>query len=136
MTMPDYTIVFDGGSIGNPGHGYGSFAVTAQGQKRPQIHRLSFDGRVTNNEAEYDTLVAALESLLSTARSLDLDPAQVVAEVRGDSQLVIFQVTGRWQAREPRMQQRRERVLALAKQLKHVAFVHQPRAKSVKILGH
>jgi ribonuclease HI len=136
MIQPDYTIVFDGGSIGNPGRGYGSFALTARADNKPDIHRLNFDGRVTNNEAEYDTLVAALQRLLSDLRSRSQDPAAIAVDVRGDSQLVIFQVTGRWKAREPRMSERRERVLALARQFKQVSFAHHPRAQSVKLLGH
>ena len=144
MIKSDYTIVFDGGSLGNPGRGYGSFAVASNGeaansaaQASPwQIKRLNFDGRVTNNEAEYDTLISALETLPETLRAAGKEPGQITVDVRGDSQLVIFQVTRRWKAHEPRMAERRDRVLVLVKQFKHVSFAHQPRAQSVKILGH
>lgn len=136
MTGADYVIVFDGGSKGNPGRGYGSYAVTAAGSRRKLIERLTFPGIVTNNEAEYDTLIAALAALPESMRSGGRQPGDCTVEVRGDSLLVISQVTGRWKAREPRMQQRRDQVLALARQFKSVSFVHHARAHSVRILGH
>lgn len=144
MIKSDYTIVFDGGSLGNPGRGYGSYAVATNGEAATgaaqagawRIKRLNFDGRVTNNEAEYDTLISALQTLPETVRAAEKDPAQVTVEVRGDSLLVIYQVTRRWKAHEPRMAERRDKVLVLAKQFKRVSFAHQPRAQSVKILGH
>src|SRR5205085_2715908 len=58
----DYLIVFDGGSLGNPGAGYGSFATFA-GSDPGQVRRLDFPGSMTNNEAEYHTLLAALRHL-------------------------------------------------------------------------
>jgi ribonuclease HI len=140
MTHGNYAIVFDGGSLGNPGRGYGSFALrSVDGAAQPtgwQIKRLTFPGRVTNNEAEYDTLIAALQSLVESLRVAGRDPAQTSVDVRGDSLLVISQVTRRWKAHEPRMADRRDAVIALANQFQRVSFVHQPRSQSVKILGH
>lgn len=136
----DYTIVFDGGSIGNPGRGYGSYAVANNAvSAQPagwQIKRLNYPGRVTNNEAEYDTLIAALQTLPETLSAAGQEPLQTTVDVRGDSLLVIYQVTNRWKAHEPRMAERRDKVIALARQFKRVSFTHHPRAQSVKILGH
>jgi ribonuclease HI len=131
----DYMIVFDGGSIGNPGRGYGSYAITGPGGEQ-RITKLEFSGRVTSNEAEYDTLAAALEGLLAALRAAGDDPAATSVSVRGDSLLVINQLTGEWKARELRMQERRDRILALARHFKRVSYVHQPRARSVAVLGH
>jgi ribonuclease HI len=136
LQSSDFTIVFDGGSIGNPGRGYGSYALFRQSDGMKQIKRLNFPGRVTNNEAEYDTLAIALETLAKTMRADGQDPALASVEARGDSQLVIYQLTGRWKAREPRMQERRDRILAIARQFKRVSYIQHPRAESVKILGH
>src|SRR5690242_11228135 len=55
-------LIFDGGSIGNPGRGYGSYQVSVRGKAEP-VQRLEFAGTSTNNEAEYATLIAALEAL-------------------------------------------------------------------------
>jgi ribonuclease HI len=135
MTKADYLIIFDGGSKGNPGRGYGSYAIQTTGSP-PRIVSLDFPGRVTNNEAEYDTLIAALESLADVVRRQGGDPATRQIEVRGDSLLVIEQVTGRWKASEPRMRERRDRVRVLAGRFKRVSYVHHPRSESVKVLGH
>ncbi len=66
-------IIFDGGSKGNPGYGYGSYALRWPGQAQ-QIVQLQFGDNVTNNEAEYDTLLAALEAVLKRLVDVDADP--------------------------------------------------------------
>src|SRR5262245_17354894 len=52
---PRYTLVFDGGAIGNPGRGYGSFQVTnARGDAIADRFDFSPAGEaITNNQAEY-----------------------------------------------------------------------------------
>jgi probable phosphoglycerate mutase len=136
MTQADYKIIFDGGSIGNPGAGYGSYAVLRALDSQQRIARLEFPDQATNNEAEYDTLAAALEDLLNAIRRDGGNPAEFTVEVRGDSSLVIQQVSGRWKADCARMKLRRELIHELAKQFRRVWFIQHPRAESVKILGH
>lgn len=55
---------FDGGCKGNPGAKYGSFAVWHQIETRPKhllVKELRLDfGHGTNNEAEFDALLAGL----------------------------------------------------------------------------
>ena len=135
MSRQHFVIVFDGGCIGNPGRGYGSYAIDAGGGA-PMVRRLDFDGRTTNNEAEYDTLIAALSYLTESLQMQGVSPSSVTVDVRGDSQLVINQVTGRWKARNPRMAERRDRVLELVKRFKNVTFRQHPRSESVRWLGH
>lgn len=122
-------LVFDGGSKGNPGLGYGSYAVKTGPQTT--ITRLEFGNGMTNNEAEYDTLITALETLVDQE-----DTSQITLEVRGDSQLVIFQVLGRWKARNARMRVRRDRVRELLRHFRSFRLVLQPREDSVRVLGH
>lgn len=130
MQYPNKVVlVFDGGSKGNPGFGYGSYAVTVDGETT--LTRVEFGNGVTSNEAEYDTLITALETLLKQHAA-----AQVNLEVRGDSQLVIYQVLGKWKAREERMRTRRDRVRDLLRKFKTFRLVLQPREYSVRILGH
>jgi len=59
-TGADYTITFDGGSLGNPGKGYGSYELRTATQTKGDVIRKEFGDRQTNNEAEYKTLIAAL----------------------------------------------------------------------------
>jgi ribonuclease HI len=132
----DYIIVFDGGSRGNPGPGYGSFLMVRQGDGAEQRKRLEFGPAMTSNEAEYDTLIAALQELHAWIAASGLEPAQASVEVRGDSQLVMRQVGGQWRARDARMTERRDRARALLRRFGGSRLVQQPRAESVRLLGH
>ena len=61
---PDIVLIFDGGSHGNPGWGYGSCAIQRVSHGAQRLERLELGDDYTNNEAEYDTLIAALEDLI------------------------------------------------------------------------
>lgn len=124
-------IIFDGGSIGNPGKGYGSYQLTVRGKPEPP-KRLDFGGGYTNNEAEYDTLIAALEAVRQRAK----DPRRVQLDIRGDSQLVIKQITGVWKIKEPRMLERARRIHALLQEFGGWTATWHGRANSVEALGH
>jgi ribonuclease HI len=132
----DYRLVFDGGSRGNPGWGYGSYAIMRLQDGAQRLERLELGDGYTNNEAEYDTLVAALEDLIRRIEEAGRRPEEFGLEVRGDSALVLNQIQGRWQAREPRMQERRDRCRQLLQRFRAADIEHQPREASVRILGH
>ena len=133
--MPDYILVFDGGSRGNPGAAYGSFRLHRRGGRPASPARLRF-GRGTNNEAEYWSLIAGLESLLALLTEAGNAAADVRLEVRGDSQLVIRQLEGSWKAKEPRMRRLRDRALNLLRRFASVRLIHQDRSRSLAVLGH
>jgi ribonuclease HI len=128
-------LVFDGGSKGNPGEGYGSYALRWPGQE-PITVRLRFGGGVTNNEAEYDTLISALEAVLKRLHDGGADPATARLDVRGDSLLVVNQVLGVWKVKDERMERRRDRVRALLRRFGHWRLTHHDRENSVRALGH
>lgn len=133
---PDYVLIFDGGSRGNPGWGYGSYALIRVQDGAERIERLDFGDGYTSNEAEYDSLIAGLEDLLSRIEEAGRQPRDFRLEVRGDSALVINQLQGRWKAREPRMRERRDRCLPLLRRFGAVQLKAQPREESVRVLGH
>jgi probable phosphoglycerate mutase len=93
-------------------------------------------GLGTNNEAEYWTLIAALQETLRLVESRKLSPGQLELEVRGDSRLVIEQLRGVWRARDPRMRDLRDLARAMLDRFRKAHLVHQPRAQSVRALGH
>ena len=132
---PDYVIVFDGGSEGNPGFGYGSYAVFSRDGRR-RVRRLDFGDDMTSNEAEYDTLIAALEDVSERVESAGKRPADFTVEIRGDSNLVLRQVRGEWKAKVERMRHRRDVVRSLLSRFGGYRLVEQPREESVKVLGH
>lgn len=100
------TAYFDGASRGNPGEsGAGACIVGDNGRIIWECARPLGIG--TNNEAEYRALIILLEEIAS--RGLKN------VTVRGDSRLVISQVTGKWKIREERLRPMAERAMALAK---------------------
>jgi ribonuclease HI len=133
--MRRVTLVFDGGSIGNPGPCYGSYLIRGAGLERRGPMRVTLqDG--TNNEAEYRTLLLGLESLLRRLKEKEVPPREVNLQILGDSSLVINQLAGEWKARNARMRRLRDRALVLLKQFGAVECKHQDRWRSVEILGH
>lgn len=132
--MTKFTLIFDGGSKGNPGPSYGSFVLRGP-QQREDPARLRF-GRGTNNEAEYRTLIEGVRAALTAIEELGLNPGQTSLEIRGDSQLVLNQLSGRWKAKDARMRSLRDQARSLLKPFGTVTYRHQPRARSVAVLGH
>jgi len=128
-----YLLVFDGGSRGNPGPGYGNYLIVKGGQRRWRKH-VEFEGLVTNNEAEYDALIAALEDLLGFLEASQCPPEGVALEIWGDSMLVINQVQGRWKARDERMRARKARVRELLNRFASWRMKLQPRGRINELL--
>lgn len=117
-----FIVEADGASRGNPGHAsYGT--VVRHGETLEIIaERGGAIGHATNNVAEYRGLIAGLELVAG------LDP-QAIVEVRMDSKLVVEQMSGRWQIKNPDM-----RKLALAAReilpLQNVTFTWIPREQN------
>jgi len=132
----DYVLVFDGGSQGNPGPGYGSYHLTRVRDGSTDLVRLDFEQEMTNNEAEYQTLIASLEGLIGRIEGQGKDPADLTVEVRGDSALVLHQVEGTWKAKDDRMRLLRNQARRLLSRFKEWRLVLQDREESVRILGH
>ncbi|MGW4944457.1 bifunctional RNase H/acid phosphatase [Actinoplanes sp. NPDC004185] len=83
----------DGGSRGNPGPaGYGA-VVLEEGTGEVLLERYASLGVTTNNVAEYQGLIAGLRA------AAELGATRV--DVRMDSKLVVEQMSGRWQIKNP-----------------------------------
>lgn len=91
MASVDKVVVYvDGGSRGNPGDSAcGVYACDAADNRVAAFGR--FLGRMTNNEAEYGGLLAALE----WARSAGVRELHV----RADSQLMVRQMNGQYRVK-------------------------------------
>lgn len=79
---------------------------------------------MTNNEAEYEALILALE--LALARG---EPAGAVTFLV-DSQIVVGQVAGAFAVRDPRLAERHARVLRLLARLPEATLAFVPRARN------
>lgn len=86
----EWVATFDGASRGNPGPAAVGATLTRDGDRIDSVHRTI--GTTTNNVAEYRALEAALELAAENDVSF--------LTVQGDSQLIIKQVTGEWNANE------------------------------------
>jgi ribonuclease HI len=128
-------LTFDGGSLGNPGRAYGSFRLSPGRGKNLPPTRLEF-GYGTNNQAEYQALIAGLEAVLLWAVKSGHDPRAILVELRGDSQLVLNQLSGEWKVKHPDLRRLHSRARSLIDQFRRVEFIHQPRAVTVRVLGH
>ncbi|MFL5761656.1 MAG: ribonuclease HI family protein [Thermomicrobiales bacterium] len=133
--MTDYSIVFDGGAIGNPGLGYGSFEIIGpEGLRILERVEFSENGeQVTNNEAEYKTLIRALERLLA---EIDGDPKRASVTIHGDSLLIVNQVNGDWKIKKPQLRELKEQVVQLLNKFGETGLRWHDRLNSVWILGH
>jgi len=109
----------DGGSRGNPGIAAGGAVVLddASGDVLSEVG--VFVGIASNNVAEYNGLIAGLET------ALQRDPSASV-HVRLDSKLVVEQMTGRWKIKHPDMQVLAGRARALIEG-RDVSFEWVPR---------
>lgn len=86
----EWVATFDGASRGNPGPAAVGATLSRDGDRIDSAHETT--GTTTNNVAEYRALEAALELAAENGVSS--------LTVRGDSQLIIKQVTGEWNANE------------------------------------
>jgi ribonuclease HI len=128
-------LIFDGGSHGNPGPSYGSFVIRGMPGRTIGPTRLKLKAG-TNNEAEYRTLIAGVESILGMAEQTGLELDDIQLLILGDSKLVLNQMQGEWKAKDGRMRALRDEARILIKPFGSVRFQHQPRWRSVQVLGH
>jgi ribonuclease HI len=127
-----FEIVFDGGSLGNPGKGYGSYEITSEGNVIRHI-RHDYGDNITNNQAEYQTLIEALKWL---GTSTGEHQKTVRIAVFGDSKLVINQLQGIWKVKNEGLRPLVREAIDLIRGFGSVKLTWHARANSVKRLGH
>ena len=128
-------ITFDGGALGNPGKGYGSYLIEGLSAD-PLVTRLDFSPNgemVTNNQAEYRTLITAMKRL---SEDRALDPGSLNIEICGDSKLVIEQLSGRWKVKHPEIRPLHAAASELMRRFGSVTLRWHRRDVSVDKLGH
>ncbi|XP_070054159.1 uncharacterized protein [Nicotiana tomentosiformis] len=104
------------------GSGLGIALITPSGETLRQAIRII---PLTNNEAEYEALIAGLE----LARGLDSS----FIEIKCDSQLLVNHVYGIFDTKEERMQQYVIKVQALLARFREWSITHIPREDNAKI---
>ncbi|WP_251344247.1 ribonuclease HI [Haloplanus halophilus] len=110
-------VYFDGASRGNPGPAaVGWVIVSGDGIVDEGSETI---GETTNNRAEYEALIRALEA----ARDHGFEEV----DVRGDSELIVKQVRGEWDANDPGLRERRVTVRELLSGFDRWSLEHVPR---------
>ncbi len=106
----------DGGSRGNPGPS--GIGVVIEDVKTGQVleEHAKFLGRTTNNQAEYQAVILALQ------RAVALGAKEV--EVVADSELLIKQANGEYRVKNADLQLRFRELKGLEAQLGRVTYRH------------
>src|SRR5580658_5698225 len=112
---PEIIAHIDGGSRGNPGPAaYGVAIETAQGL--PVTAFAKFIGRTTNNAAEYQGLLAALEYALAHGHPR--------LRVLTDSELMARQISGQYKVRSRDLKPLYEKARAMIAQMESFSIRH------------
>lgn len=117
-----HTLFFDGCSKGNPGRA-GAGAVIYDASGNEVFAESVFAGySTTNNEAEYTGLILGLNAALKCG----------IAElqVRGDSQLVIRQMQGKYRVNSPKLAPLHQCAITLASKFVKIEYEHVYRDKN------
>ncbi len=114
-------IFSDGGARGNPGPAAIGFLILSEtGQVLASTSR--YLGSRTNNQAEYEAIIEALES------AAKLDAEEVICHL--DSQLVVKQVTGDYRVKNSELLKLWKKVQELSGSFKKTIFKSVPRNNS------
>lgn len=115
-TRMDAELWFDGACTGNPGPMGGGAVLRMEGRDEAISKAL---GHGTNNEAEYGGLIAGL------AAALRRDVTRIT--VRGDSQLILRQLEGKYQVKAANLRPYYEQAKALLGRFESVHLEWVPR---------
>jgi ribonuclease HI len=133
-----YLLISDGGALGQgtaDSTGYGSFYLESRtGQK--QTVRLDFGRGVTNNEAEYRTLIAGLKDLLGRIERAGKSASTYSLLVQTDSQLMVGQLTQGWWVKATNLRPLVDEAKSLMQAFGRCDLVKVPRDEIVRVLGH
>lgn len=99
--IPEKLVIYtDGGSRGNPGPS--AVAVVIANERDEIVKRYSKTiGQATNNEAEYEALLFALEKIRALFGKDKIKKMNF--EIRMDSELVVEQLNGQYKVEEERL---------------------------------
>jgi ribonuclease HI len=114
-------IFSDGGARGNPGPAAIAFII--QSEKGQTIETKSgYIGSRTNNQAEYEALIAALESAVA------FKAEEVACHL--DSELVARQLTGEYAVKNRELRKMWNKAQELKRHFKKVSFINVPRTNN------
>ena len=137
------TVRFDGGCLGNPGRKYGSYKIEDDFVVIAKESKFQL-GHGTNNEAEFEALIRALQNLREISHRIGVNIATTSVLVVTDSMIVRNRLMGKNTIhKKAEYRERSEAMFDLANQcLELLGGFHsfnvewQGRAKNVEAFGH
>jgi ribonuclease HI len=121
LSVKNVTICTDGAARGNPGPA--AIGVTIKDEKGNPIDSISRHiGITTNNQAEYQAIIAALEAAVSLG-------ARCVA-LKSDSELVVEQLNGRYRVKKASLRPLYQEVVQLIGSLEAFTITYIPREQN------
>ncbi|MFA5158219.1 MAG: ribonuclease HI family protein [Patescibacteria group bacterium] len=120
----------DGGSRGNPGPA--AIGVVFGNEEGEVIHQhKECIGKATNNEAEYQAIIKALELLLKSKWFSENNIAEKEVICRLDSQLVVEQINGNYKIKQDHIKLLIAQVRQMIAQMHlNISFVHVRREEN------
>ncbi|XP_012487763.1 uncharacterized protein LOC105800959 [Gossypium raimondii] len=111
-----WKLSFDGASNAM-GNRIGAILVFPSGDHYPFASKLDFD--CTNNMTEYEACIMGIRAAIECKIK--------VLKVCGDSALVIYQLKGKWETKDPKLISYRRMVLELMDEFDDITFCYLPR---------
>jgi len=121
-------INIDGGSRGNPGEAAFGIVFSEEGGRVLKTYSQGI-GVATNNEAEYNGLIFALQKAKALFGKEKVKNANV--EVRSDSELLVKQMNGQYKISQPSIQKLFLKAWNLKVEFKNINFLAIPREKNI-----
>ncbi|MFP3278128.1 MAG: ribonuclease HI family protein [Candidatus Micrarchaeota archaeon] len=116
----DIYIYTDGASRGNPGKSASGYLILDSSNK-PLIKEVFYNGRKTNNFAEYMAIIAALEKV---AKLYGYENNVILTS---DSEVAVKQINGLYKVKEKHLKELNKRVIELASKFKSCKFQNAKR---------
>ncbi|XP_057982203.1 uncharacterized protein LOC131167412 [Malania oleifera] len=113
-------MLFDG-AVNVWGHGIGAVLISLDGKHYPVVAKLTFP--CTNNMAEYEACVLGLQAAM--------DRGVKRLTIRGDSALVIYQLTREWETQDSKLVSYREYIQKMIEGFDSISFSHMPRENNM-----
>ena len=120
-TEAPWSIHTDGAAKGNPGPD-GAGWLIRDGQGRILSRQFKYLGPGTNNEAEYQALIGALEEALALGGR--------TVTVHSDSELMVRQLKGEYRVRSPHLKDFFNRAQDLLRRFQEYVILHIPREQN------
>ena len=115
----------DGGARGNPGPAAVGVVINLDGEEKTYSKAI---GETTNNIAEYQAVIFALEKVKQLVGKEKAKKREV--EIKADTELVVKQINREYKIKNEGLKEYFIKLWNLTQDFKNVSFTHVPRSKN------